>query len=234
MKNLKFIFLLCPMILLGYLGQAQVVDKSARLDIGIGLNTTKGHLRMVLAPGFWITPNLTTQLFLLSPQRRTLLFEPSTLRLVGGRMEKASIKLGETAGFNFSIYQKPKRGFFGGIGLTRQKYLVTAKSVFDNDFQPSFGAPLISFLLELATGDTVIKEETSANVWGFNWQLGYAFPTKNGRFEVLVRQNKFLIKNRKYAYRTSKNSADFDYRSVKSDFALLPLSFEMSYVIDLF
>lgn len=235
MKNLKPILLLAGIMLFGQLGDAQIVDQPKRFEISTGLNKTKKYLKLSGSTGFWITTHFMTQLFFLSPQGRTILFEPSDLSLEGGRMEKASIKLGGITGLNFRIYHKSQSGLFAGLGLTHQRYLITAKSVFDNDpnIRTNNGWSYL-LLAILAGGDHVVKAETSANTWGLNWQLGYAFPTKNGRFEILFRQNNPFIQNHQYSYLTSRNSNETKTRSVKSDFGLFPLSFEMNYVFDLF
>lgn len=235
MKILKSLFLLCIVLLITLPSEAQVAKKLKRFEISMGLNGTKGHLKMTGATGFWINPHLVTHLFFLSPQRKTLVFEPGILRLEGVRMEKASIKPGSTGGLNFRIYQKPKSGLFAGLGGTRQSYLITAKSVFDNDYEPSYGNPRGNLLVAIISGgDNVVKEKTSANMWGINWQLGYAFPTKTGRFELLIRQNKILKKNRQYGYLILRSSNETKKRSAAKDFVLSPVGFEINYVVHLF
>ena len=123
-----------------------------------------------------------------------------------------------------------------GLGLTRQSYLITAKSVFDNDTRfPSTGSLLLDLIVAGITGgDHVRKEETAATMWGMNWQLGYAFPTKFGRFEFMIRQNNPLIESHQYEYITSQNSRDTKNRSVKSDFGLSPVGFEINFVTNIF
>lgn len=235
MKNLKYLLVLICLFLVNQMSIAQIKKIQTPFEISTGLHRTKGNLRWNSAAGFWVTPHLLTRLFYLSPQRKTILFEPSSLRLPDGRFEKASIKLGATSGLDFRVYHHPKLSIFGGAGITRQQYLITAKSVFENDFNPGFGAPLASAILNLVLGnDLVRKETTSTNVWGFRWQVGYAIPTKNGRWEIVLSQNNFLIKNKKYAYPVSSSSSEVKYRSVQSDFDLAPVAIKVNFVFDLF
>ena len=237
MKNIKIIFIWCSLILCSQFSQAQVVDKIKRFEVSGGLNNTNGHLRVSFSTGYWLTPHLKTEVFVLSPQRRTILFEPYSLRLEGGRMEKASIALGSTSGLNFRGYLKPQNGLFFGLGLSRQHYLVTAKSVFDNNgLGVSSGDLLFDILLGAVTGgDYVAKVETTNAAWGINWQFGVAIPVKKARLEFLIRQNHLMLKNQKYSYQTtwSQNSPSKD-RVVQSDFSMPTFGLELSYFLLLF
>ncbi len=237
MKNLKIFFIWCSLILFPQFSQAQVVDKIKRFEIGGGLNITQKKLRISFASGYWIMPHISTQLFFLSPQSSSILFEPSSLiRLEGGRMEKANLVLGNTFGLNLRLYHRPQNGLFFGFGLSRQSYQVTSKSVFDNDFNLSTRDLLLDILLNaIVGGDYVRKIETYNRTWGINWEFGLTIPAKKGRFEFLIRQNNLFVKDQKYAYQSALDTTipNID-RAVKSDFDMSALGFEINYIIPLF
>jgi len=227
MKNYKSLLIFCGLILLGQLSQAQVVDKKTRFEAGIGMVITQGQSKLKAMAGYWITPRLVTHLWALSPQDKIPCSNPSDLGIVNGHLEELTMKMNATIGLNFRMYQKPKGGFFGGLGITRQDYWIKTETEFRNE--NSDRNPYGCF-----GSKPSLWNRTSDMAWGINSQFGYAFRLKKARFEFLMSHNYLFMKGREYEYSSVLESKETKARSINSDFALSPLSFEISYIINLF
>lgn len=222
MKNFKLSIILFYLFLIGSLSHAQITDQPTRFEISASVIHAQGQTELKVGSGFWIKPRLAAQLWIQSRHGKFPYSTPDNLGIINGDLYDLRMRTNNTVGLNFRAYQKPKHGFFGGLGITRQKYGIDATTEFEGYFGFFGYSPNLS------------RKETSDIAWGINWQFGIAYPLKRARFEFLLGQNYLFMKGRQYEYLIEDDSTVTRSRSVRSDFALFPLSFEISYVINLF
>jgi hypothetical protein len=232
MKHFKFIFLLCGILLLGQTSEAQVEDDQIIFETSLGIRIIDNIPRLSASLGGWITPRIVGHLWIRSQQKNVPFSWPNDLMIENGSLEELKMKTYRNIGLNFRVYQKPKNGFFAGFGITRQRYQIRAGS----HFQCESGSGSCGGLVSIFGGGgiTLYWKEISDKVWGINGQLGYAYRLKKGRFEFQVRQSQMFFKDRQYEYISERGRTETNTKSIRSDFDSSSLSFELSYVIDLF
>lgn len=220
-------------LLLGQTSEAQVEDDQIIFETSLGLRFSQNIPRLSASLGGWINPRIVAHLWIRGQQNNVPFSLPDDLMIENGSLRELKMKTYRNIGLNFRAYQKPKNGFFVGFGITRQRYQIRAGSHFlcgsGSDSCGGFGLDLFG-----GGGITLYWKETSDKVWGINGQLGYAYRLKKGRFEFQIRQSNIFLKDRQYEYISERGRTETNTRSIRSDFDLPSLSFEFTYVIDLF